>query len=168
MSFWAPPSQTCVKVFSGGVRLEKDGDGELVLILPQGPFLLGHPLCSFKPYSDLMSCVQIFPDRVEIQMTWTAVHTWHQNASEISQVLTCDWISLYTCFFLHLTRENTHHTLSCLAALNQPRLGHLRLQFWVQSQLYSELSSCWPRCILMLSVNRASILSPASLKWNTD
>lgn len=143
--------------------------GEVVLILPQGPSLLGHPLLSFKPCSDLMSKYI----QTVLRSRWTAVHTWHQNASELSQVITCDWIFASHLLLsvgklqLHLNRENTHYTLSCLAVLNQLRLGHLRSQIGVQSHVLRAVH-LWPRCILMLSVNRASMLNPASLKWNTD
>ena len=44
-----------VEVFS--VRHPRDGEVEVVLILPRCPSLLRHPLLSFKPCSDLMSRV---------------------------------------------------------------------------------------------------------------
>lgn len=132
-----------VEVFNGSMRLERGGVGEVVLILPRGPSLLGHPLLSFKPCSDLMSKYI----QTVLRSRWTAVHTWHQNASELSQVITCDWIFASHLLLsvgklqLHRNRENTHYTLSCLAVLNQLRLGHLCSQFGVQSQLYLELST---------------------------
>lgn len=78
-----PPSETSVH---WGVQCRhetRDGSvGEA--IAPQGPSLQGHPLFSFQPCSELMSHVHIHLDCcVELQVTWAAVHTRHQNATEI-------------------------------------------------------------------------------------
>lgn len=152
-----------VEAFNGGVRLERGGEGEAGLKLPQGPSLLGHPLLPFKA---LLRPNVLCPDisrlsrsrwdgrqfTLGIRMHLESVSPligFHFTYAFICLETASTWRK-HTFTLCHTTRDEDWGTsplihtlkfcLSCLASLHKLCLGPLGPQLYVQ--LYLEPSTC--------------------------